>query len=740
MDHMTGMDTATDASVLPQATPAPLTPDPSTIGATESLQERRSRTLKHGDTFAMFDASGNIPAGPQIPEGVYHRDTRYLSRLDLLLGDQRPMLLSSTLRDDNATLTCDLTNPELVGADGTVISHNLIHVRRTKFVYGGACYERIAVRNFDGRAHTVTVELRFAADFADLFEVRGRRRPTRGIMHPPKITADEILLSYTGLDERRRNTLLRFYPQPTRLEADRAIFELPLHPGERCALHIEICCDRVQVDRPPLHRFFICLREARRELRASSGRAAAIETDNEVFNEAVRRSVSDLYMLMTDTPEGPYPYAGIPWFSTAFGRDALITALMMLWMDPAVARGVLRFLAANQATETDPVADAEPGKILHELRYGEMAELGEVPFRRYYGSVDSTPLFVMLAGAYFERTDDILTMRDLWPSILAALDWMDSSGDRDGDGFIEYFRKTNKGLANQGWKDSYDAVFHADGGTAVAPIALCEVQGYQYAARLAGVRIARALGHDARAEGLERQAGTLRDHIDAAFWSDAIGTYALALDRDKRPCLIRSSNAGHLLLAGVPSESRARQVAAQLLDSRSFSGWGVRTLAADEPRYNPMSYHNGSVWPHDNAMIAMGFGRYGLRAEAARILDGLFDASAYIDLRRLPELICGFPRRVGQGPTFYPAACAPQAWASATPLSLLQSCLGIGFDTARRTVHFDRPVLPRFLDRVILHGLSVAGARIDVALHRSGDAVAMSVLSRSGDIRATMTS
>ncbi|MBV9539424.1 MAG: amylo-alpha-1,6-glucosidase, partial [Acidisphaera sp.] len=541
--------------------------DPYGIGATESLQERRPRTLKHGDTFAMFDASGNIPAGRRIPEGVYHRDTRYLSQFEMRVGNAVPMLLSSTMRDDNATLTCDLTTPDMTSVDGGLIEHNLIHIRRTKFVYNGACFERIAIRNFGERPQRVSLDFRFAADFADLFEIRGRPRERRGELHPTCVGEDFVSLTYTGLDRRRRSTCLRFAPSPDLLEPDRAQYVVELPAGGRSVVHLEIGCDRAGECKPPLSRFYLCLREARRSLRVTSGRAAAIETDNDVFNESVRRSVADLYMLMTDTPHGLYPYAGIPWFSTAFGRDALITAMMMLWMDPAVARGVLGFLAANQAASTDPVADAEPGKILHETRSGEMAELGEVPFRRYYGSVDSTPLFVVLAGAYLDRTGDILVVRELWPNILAALDWIDTFGDRDGDGFVEYFRQTGQGLANQGWKDSYDAVFHADGGSAIGPIALCEVQAYVYAARIAAARIARALGHDVRADMLASQAERLRERIDASFWDDSIGTYALALDRDKRRCLVRTSNAGHMLLAGLPSEGKARAVASQLLGS-----------------------------------------------------------------------------------------------------------------------------------------------------------------------------
>jgi glycogen debranching enzyme len=714
------------------------------IQATVSLQERRPRTLKHGDTFAVFDRNGDLVPGEGEADGLYYHDTRYLSRWDLRFADARPMLLSSTLRDDNATLTCDLTNPDLYDGENLSLEHDLIHIRRTKFVFQGACYERLAIRNFADTRQRQVLKVGFGADFADLFEVRGQHRTKRGEVHAAEFGDRTVLLSYTGLDGRRRSTRLRFDPAPDRLEPGLACFTLDLPPGGLAAIYVEITFDREPTgtapEVPSAEKFFNSIRRARRALRRSSSRAASIATSNEIFNEAIRRSVSDLYMLMTDTVDGPYPYAGIPWYSTAFGRDAIVTALQTLWMDPEIARGVLLFLAANQATAIVSEADAEPGKILHEVRHGEMAELGEVPFRRYYGSVDATPLFIMLAGAYFNRTYDTVTMERLWPNIEAALGWMDRFGDRDGDGFIEYFRMTDKGLANQGWKDSHDSIFHADGSAASGPIALCEVQGYAYAARLAAARIATRLGRVERSVTLREQAHALRKHIERAFWSDELGMYALALDGDKRPCLVRSSNAGHLLLASVAAPQRAATMTKRLMGSAFFSGWGMRTIASGEARYNPMSYHNGSVWPHDNALIAMGFDRYGMHREAARILEGLFDASSYIDLRRLPELVCGFPRRRGQGPTFYPVACAPQAWSAGALPSLLQSCLGLGFDPGARVVTFDRPVLPSFMGEVILRNLAIGEARIDVMLRGSGGAVAMQVLSRIGDIRATMTS
>src|SRR5215813_3299583 len=696
---------------------------------------RPRRTLKHGDSFLVVDAHGDIGASAGGPDGLFHADTRFLSRFQILVNGMQLLLLGSNLRDDNAVLKVDLTNPDIFFDKRLILEKDTLHIDRTIFLWRGTAFQRLALRNYGARAVNLAVSLSYDSDFADLFEVRGTRRARRGVAVREVTAPDEVTFTYTGLDRVVRTTVIHFDPAPVRIAETSASYHLSLTPGETTVLYVATQCN--PYGERPAH-FLGSLHQARRDLRNAARDRAAVQTSNALFNEVLCRSIADLAMLITDTEQGPYPYAGIPWYSTTFGRDALITAMEMLWVDPRIARGVLRRLAALQATTRDPQSDAEPGKILHEMRAGEMAALGEVPFRLYYGSVDSTPLFVLLAGLYLQQTGDVATIKALWPSIEAALAWIDNYGDPDRDGFVEYARQTEQGLANQGWKDSVDSVFHADGRLAEGPIALAEVQAYVFHAKQLAAHCARRLGHADRALALEAEARALQEKFERAFWCPEIEMYAIALDGRKEQCRVRTSNAGQVLFSGIARPERARLVTRALMGPDFFSGWGIRTVSRREPRYNPMSYHDGSIWPHDNALIALGFARYGAKPAIDRLFKGMFDTASYMDFRRLPELFCGFQRSPGRGPTLYPVACSPQAWSAAAPFCLLQAALGLELDPAMRQIRLRNPRLPSFMDDVILRNLKVDGASADIAVQGRGSNVSLRVLHKQGDVEVSI--
>lgn len=702
------------------------------ILATASKATQPTAVLKHDDTFAVFDYSGDIAAFGACEHGLYHEGTRYLSMFRLRLNGQRPLLLSARVKDDNELFSVDLTNPDIpLGDADLVIARDLVHLFRARFLWQGTWYERIRLWNYSRSTVRVSLAFEFDADFADIFEVRGTTRERRGELTPPQIEGAITRLGYRGLDNEQRWTVIEWSEPPTASTGNVARFEYDLTPRTPVALSIAIRCEREWQPVAP-RAIEVAESEADTALETALGEYAIFESSSERFNQWIRRSAADLRMLVSSTPHGAYPYAGVPWFSTPFGRDGLITGLQALWINPRIAAGVLEYLAAMQATEVNEQQDAEPGKILHETRSSEMARLGEVPFGRYYGSVDATPLFVVLAGAYFDRTGDRELLDRLWPHVARALDWIDTYGDRDGDGLVEYARRSQNGLVQQGWKDSQDSVFHEDGALADPPIALCEVQAYVYSARMHAARMAEALGKPAQAGALRARADQLRTAFEEQFWSDELSTYALALDGRKRPCAVRTSNAGHCLFGGIASPERARRVAQQLVGPDLFSGWGIRTLASTESRYNPMSYHNGSVWPHDNGMIAAGFSRYGFLDLVTAPFTSLFDASVTMN-GRLPELFCGFHRRAGEGPTRYPVACSPQAWASGVVFQLIQACLGLSIDVDSRRLSVEGATLPPFLNWFRMLNLELPWGHVDLLVERRGADVEVTVLRSEAD-------
>ncbi|HWI80866.1 amylo-alpha-1,6-glucosidase [Ramlibacter sp.] len=699
------------------------------VAATSELGQEQPQVLKNDHTFAMFDRFGDAQVLAPGKEGLYHDDTRHLSHEELTIDGVRPLYLGSSVEEANSLLAIDLMNPDLPATGGrAALPKGTLHLFRGKLLWQGACYEHIRITHHGSEPTEVRLEFGFDADFVDLFEVRGMQRERRGELLPARVSAVGMTLSYRGLDARVRRTCIEFQPAPTQVDARRACFDLRLDPGSEHHLYCSIRCECDTEAPPPPKTYHTALRENNAVRQAWLGGHCQVHTSNPLMNLWLRRSVADLAMLATHLPTGAYPFAGVPWYSTTFGRDGIITALECLWADTSMAAGVLEFLAATQATESDPHSDAEPGKILHEARRSEMALTGEIPFGRYYGSVDATPLFVVLAAAYWRRTGDAALIRRIWPQIRRALDWIARSGDADGDGFVEYARRSEDGLVQQGWKDSQDSVFHADGQLAAAPIALCEVQGYVYEAKLGAAELASMLGETALADALNREAAQLRDRFQAAFWCEEISSYALALDGAKRQCRVGSSNAGHTLWSGIAAPAHAQRIVDELMGPRFFSGWGIRTVPTDAARYNPMSYHNGSIWPHDNALIAAGMARYGRTEAAMELLAGTFESSLRFDAHRLPELFCGFSRRPAAGPVLYPVACSPQAWAAAAVFGMLQACLGLEVLGGAGQIVLRSPRLPHFIDWIRIAQLGAPGPSVDVLLQRHERSVGVEVV------------
>jgi glycogen debranching enzyme len=705
------------------------------ILATNARADERTRVLKHGDSFGVFDRAGTIRPTGLGELGLYHEGTRFLSGFEVALERRRPLLLGSTVRRDDV-LIVDLANPDITDGREQALVRDTIHVFASSFLWDRAWHARIRVRSYAVETIELELSFLFAADFADVFEIRGTHRMRRGKHQPPVVGSDQVTLSYRGLDDVVRRTRLQFSPAPALLSMSRASYRLRLegHCEETIDLRVGFEIDSTVSTAVP---FEVALQGSNAELEERRVAAAEISSSSARFDDWIDRSASDLRMMLTRTPHGDYPYAGVPWFSAAFGRDGIITAFQTLWLDPRIARGVLGYLAAMQSQGTSTEQDAEPGKIIHEVRPGEMAALGEVPFGRYYGSLDATPLFVMLAGAYYRRTGDLAFLQSLWPSVELALAWMDQYGDRDGDGFVEYARSNPRGLLTQSWKDSHDSMMHDDGTIAEGPVAPVEVQAYVYAARRNAAVVARGLGRGEVADRLDRQAAELKERFERAFWLEDLGTYALALDGKKRPLRVRSSNAGHCLFAGIAERDRARRVVDGLLDRTMFSGWGIRTLDAMAPRYNPISYHNGSVWPHDNAMITLGLASYGYKEAVSRIFSALFDASVHFDLARVPELFCGFRRRDHEGPTLYPVACSPQSWAAGAPFMMLQACLGLDIDASASRIILDRPTLPAVLRHLSIRNLRVGNAVADMELENRGFDVAVYIARREGQLEVS---
>jgi glycogen debranching enzyme len=709
------------------------------ILASALASRRTTRVLADGRSFAVFEAGGDILDSPSEALGLFHRDTRYLSLFELKVAGETPYLLNSYLSDDNAQLRVNLTNPDLGVQGGAIeLRRDAIQIERSWVLSEPSVFHRVIVRNFARTPVRLPIEFAFAVDFADLFQVRGIKRRRRGEAMRPEAAADTVRFRYRGIDEVRRTTEIFFTPRPHSLSDGRATFLLNLKPDERAEIEVRI---NVASDSPRelparhgINRFDQALASRCSEIARLGESCARVSASNEYLDSLLRRSAADLISIVSTRPEGVYMMAGIPWFATLFGRDSIVTATAMLPFCPDLAGRTLQTLAALQGAEVNERRDEQPGKIVHEVRSGEMAATGEVPFGRYYGSVDSTPLFLWLYGRYAASTGDLALAEELWPNAQRAIAWIEKWGDRDGDGYVEYVRESARGLANQGWKDSVDAISHADGGLARAPIALCEVQGYVYGAYKMAAQAASRLNHNDAASRMRERATALRENFLRDFWLEKEGTVALALDADKRPCRVMASNAAHCLASGLLNQEQSEILARRLMAEEMFSGWGVRTLSANERRYNPMSYHNGSVWPHDNAIAAVGLARLEGREGVLRVLDGLLDAAVKLQAGSLPELFCGFAREPRLGPVPYPVACHPQAWAAGSIFMILQAMLGIRVMALERRLVIDSPVMPSWLEWLRIDDLSVGAAKVSFMVRRTPNGAAVEVTEKRGQV------
>jgi glycogen debranching enzyme len=711
-------------------------------GVVAVLDQRTERlySIKEGDMFLFADAEGNLDAEEAIGAGLYYRDTRFLSDYMLTFDGRAPLLLS-TSADRPYSSHIDLANQDLTAPDGTVTAvQGTINIRRTR-VIKDRLYERIRVKNYNASPVSMRVELSFASDFADIFEVRGLKRSQRGKLALPKAGKRSAVLAYLGQDNVFRETRISFELEPDEVEVagEKVIirWHVELEPSQTRVIPLTVE-PRIAGRQGPVETFDAAVHLLRRSYEDWERGCTRVWTDNQLYNSLLTRAMRDLRALRTPTEHGEILAAGIPWFVAPFGRDALMTCHQTLMINPDLTRTTLEVLAKYQAEEVDTWRDAEPGKILHEFRQGELANAHVIPHSPYYGSVDSTPLWLLLLGTYYRWTDDLGFCRELLPNVERALHWVDTYGDLDGDGFLEYQASSPRGLTNQGWKDSHDSVVHADGKIAQGPIALAEVQAYTYMAKLRIADIYQALGRKEKAAELRQQAAELKANFNERFWVESEQYFAEALDGEKRQVASVTSNPAHGLYCDIVDPERAHLMARRLLAPDMFSGWGIRTLSKASVAYNPMSYHNGSIWPHDNAFIGAGLKRYGHAKAANRLATALFDMAVTVDDMRLPELFCGFTRRSPQRPVAYPVACSPQAWASGAPFLLLQAMLGISATAPENTLLVKKPHLPPWLNTVELHNLRVGRSTISVVFRRQGETTGFSLLEKEGNLRVLM--
>jgi glycogen debranching enzyme len=677
------------------------------------------RVIKENDLFLLTDIKGNIPENHPYGLGLYTKDTRFLSKLDLRINDEEPILLYSDAAE-NYVATILLTNPHMEKDGELILWRESVEIERKRFIYEGVLYETIKLKNYYPKPVQFEISVHMDVDFADMFIVRGFQTGTVGQCTGKTIEGNSFMFHYEGVDGVKRATKVIWNRQAKLAsEQGEVVFVFSLDHAEEQSVTLMI---QPQIGEET-ERGIVSPEVALENLKASyvewESNITKVTTDYEPLQRLVNRGIGDLRVLLTDLGYGQFPVAGLPWFGVPFGRDSLIAALQMLAFNPEVAKGTLLTMASYQGKNLDPWRDEQPGKIMHEIRFGELANTNQIPFTPYYGTIDATPLFLVLLTEYVKWTGDFDIVQQLKDNIDAALTWIDQYGDRDGDLFVEYYQESSKGIANQGWKDSDDSIVHRNGEYAKSPIALAEVQGYVYQAKMGLADIFEQLNETERAAELRDQAKALKEKFDEQFWMEDVQFYAIALDEKKQQVGTITSNPGHVLFSGMLDNERVNAVIATLLSPKMFSGYGIRTMGEGEAGYNPMSYHDGSVWPHDNSMILLGLSKLGRQDEVNIVIDGLIEAAAHFEYDRLPELFCGHSKDLGK-PVKYPIACSPQAWAAGTPLVFIQSLLGLFPNSLKKEIYLS-PTLLDSMSFLRVENISIGEGHLSLTVTRQGN-------------------
>ncbi|HXS78363.1 MAG TPA: glycogen debranching N-terminal domain-containing protein [Terracidiphilus sp.] len=686
----------------------------------------RAIVIKHEDIFFLAERDGGIPSGNQDGFGLYFHDCRYLGGYVIRIAGTEPTVLVSTA-ERGSIAQFELTNEKLNTPDGGSVPEQTFGISLQRVIDSVelAVHDIFTIENYDFKAHNLPLSFSFQSCFEDIFVIRGLHPKKVGTEVQPRWQQGVLILSYTGADGVNRSLEVHPDPEPSETTDSGLKYVLQLTPGGRTQIKFSfrIRETRQQKGKPHLHAsdpqpVVDAVDHGSNDWLAGY---AEVRSDNPLLNAVIERCLLDLFVLKGSLDGCSFFSAGLPWYGTLFGRDSIIAALQTLAYEPCIAEQTIRLLARHQGSKEDKWRDEEPGKILHELRRGELANLNEIPQTPYYGSVDSTPLFLILVGEHANWTGNLNLFNDIRSNVERALKWIDEYGTAPQLRYLAYASKSSKGLGNQGWKDSGDSVMNADGSLATPPIALVEVQGYVYRAKLLMADLYARSGDDETAARLRQEAGDLKERFNREFWDADKNFYAIALQKEARPADVISSNPGQALWTGIVDENRVGAVVHRLMAKDMFSGWGIRTLSHQEKRYNPIGYHLGTVWPHDNAIIAAGFRRYWFDHEAAQVFDGILHAARYFEHNRLPEVFAGFTREQFAIPVRYPVACHPQAWAAGSMPFLLTALLGVHADAFNNRLRVLRPILPNGVTELEFRRIKIGGQTVDLHFERTGD-------------------